>query len=128
MTGPGNPVGYVNLQVSGTSWTTTTDINGEFSFRGLPPGSYSLLISKGNYMRQTRKISLSRGNNLIQDFGIVPIPLDNPDPTKPSPMRIQLVWGSSVPDMDSSLWLPSINKCLVNEAHVDGWNGSSTMH
>ncbi len=117
MDGPGNPVQFVNLQVSGTNWTTTTDNNGEFSFKGLPPGTYDLLISKGNYMRQTRKISVSRGNNLIQDFGIVPIPADNV-------MRIQLVWGSSVPDMDSNLWLPNINKCLVNELNVDGGIGS----
>jgi hypothetical protein len=119
---PGTPIPAVNLQISGTSWSTTTDATGAYSFRGLPPGTYDMVISKGNYMRQTRKISISRGNNIVQDFDIVPIPLDNPDPNLPSTVRIQLIWGSTVSDMDSNLWLPKISTpCLVNDSlnHLD---------
>jgi hypothetical protein len=111
--GPPDTVQSVNLQISGTSWSTTTDSTGKFSFRGLPPGSYDLLISKGNYIRQTRKISISRGNNIVQDFDIVPIP-------DTGHLRIQLIWGSTVADMDSNLWLPHISPCLVNKNNLDG--------
>ncbi len=120
--GPATALPYVNLQVSGTSWMTTTNGSGAYSFRGLPPGTYNLIISKGSYMRQTRKISISRGNNIVQDFDIVPIPPENTDTTKPSTVRIQLVWGSSVSKMDSNLWLPSTNyPCQVSKAdnHLD---------
>ena len=111
--GPPDTVQSVNLNVSGTSWTTTTDINGQFSFRGLPPGTYDLQISKGNYMRQTRRISISQGNNIVQDFDIVPIP-------DAGQMRIQLTWGGSVSDMDSNLWLPKTDLCLINKNDLDG--------
>ncbi len=114
--GPPDPVQSVNLQISGTSWSTMTDSSGNFSFRGLPPGTYDLLISKGNYIRQTRTISISKGNNIEQDFDIVLIP----DPGK---IRIQLVWGSTISDMESNLWLPKINECLVNKDNLDGGLG-----
>jgi hypothetical protein len=116
--GPPDPVQSVNLQISGTSWSTTTDSSGNFSFRGLPPGTYDLLISKGNYIRQTRTISISRGNNIEQDFDIVLIP-------DPGQIRIQLVWGSTVSDMESNLWLPKINECLVNKDNLDGGLGAN---
>jgi hypothetical protein len=120
---PGDVVPSVNLQISGTSWSTTTDpTTGAYSFRGLPAGTYNLLISKGNYIRQTRKISISRGNNLEQDFNIVPIPPDNADLTKPSTVVIQLTWDSTVTNMDANLWLPKISSpCLVSKApfHLD---------
>jgi hypothetical protein len=64
-------------------------------------------------MRQTRRISISRGNNITQDFAIVPIPAAGV-------MRIQLTWGSSVPDMDSNLWLPKNTPCLINKDDLDG--------
>lgn len=114
--GPPDPVSSVSLQISGTTWSTTTDPSGDFSFRGLPPGTYDLLISKGNYIRQTRTISISQGNNIEQDFDIVPIP-------DPGQIRIQLVWGSTVSDMESNLWLPSLYKCLVNKDNLDGGLG-----
>jgi hypothetical protein len=116
--GPPVPVQSVNLQISGTSWSTTTDSSGSFSFRGLPPGTYDLLISKGNYIRQTRTISISHGNNIEQDFDIVPIP-------GPTQLLIQLVWGSTVSDMESNLWLPKINECLVNKDNPDGGLGAN---
>jgi serine protease len=122
---PGDVVPSVNLQISGTSWATTSDPStGAYSFRGLPPGTYTLLISKGNYIRQTRKISISRGNNIEQDFDIVPIPPENVvDPTiKPSTVVIQLTWDSTVTNMDANLWLPKITSpCLVSKApnHLD---------
>jgi hypothetical protein len=116
---PGDTVQSVNLQISGTSWATTTDSSGAYNFRGLPPGTYDLLISKGNYIRQTRKISISRGNNIEQDFDIVPIPSNT---TKPYPVVIQLTWDSTVANMDAHLWLPKITgHCLVNKiaGHLD---------
>ncbi len=111
--GPPTALPYVNLQISGTSWSTTTDGSGDFSFRGLPPGTYDLLISKGNYIRQTRSITVSQGNNIVQNFDIVAIP-------DAGQMRIQVVWGSTVSDMESNLWLPKSNECLVNKDNLDG--------
>jgi serine protease len=117
----------VNLQISGTSWTTTTDVNGHFLFRGLPPGTYDVLISKGGYMRQTRKISFSRGNNINQDFDIVPIwnpgdpndQINHPSDPPDQKIRIQLTWGGSVADMDANLWLPLVSPCLINKDNLD---------
>ncbi|MGD0003615.1 MAG: S8 family serine peptidase [Anaerolineaceae bacterium] len=114
--GPPDFVPSVNLQISGTSWSTTTDSSGNFSFRGLPPGTYDLIISKGNYIRQTRTITVSQGNNIEQNFDIVPIP-------NPGQIRIQLVWGSTVSDVESNLWLPKQNECLVNKDNLDGGLG-----
>ncbi|WP_460569591.1 TonB-dependent siderophore receptor [Flaviaesturariibacter terrae] len=41
----GQPAPYVSIQVRGTRWATITDEAGSFSFRNLPAGHYTLLIS-----------------------------------------------------------------------------------
>ncbi|RYY38685.1 MAG: TonB-dependent siderophore receptor [Chitinophagaceae bacterium] len=44
-TSDGQPAPYVTIQISGTRQYTTSDENGNFTFRSLPSGHYTLLIS-----------------------------------------------------------------------------------
>ncbi|NOY58482.1 MAG: carboxypeptidase-like regulatory domain-containing protein, partial [Calditrichaeota bacterium] len=45
----------VNILIAGTVLGTTTDMNGKFSIRRLPPGSYTLKVSMIGYEMAERK-------------------------------------------------------------------------
>ena len=46
------------------SFAVVTDVNGEFSFRDLPPGEYILFVQKTPYIQDSFHISVPKSNNL----------------------------------------------------------------
>jgi Fe(3+) dicitrate transport protein len=66
LTQTGKPVESAHIQVAGTSIGTTTDAEGNFTFRGLAAGEYKLLITHLGFISQ----SVSIGSNSAQQLSI----------------------------------------------------------
>jgi len=89
------------VQIDGTALSTVTDSNGFYEFRGIPAGSYVLVISKNGFIRQTRSITVDKASNTVLDFPLVQIPADGQ-------IRIVLTWAKAPADLDLHLWLPKM--------------------
>ncbi|NLH32468.1 MAG: TonB-dependent receptor plug domain-containing protein, partial [Lentimicrobium sp.] len=61
----GEPVIFTNAYLLGTSYGSTTDINGYFAITQIPPGSYTLIVTYLGYDTLTEDVSL-KANDLIQ--------------------------------------------------------------
>ena len=56
-----NPVQGVTVAISGSSTTLTTDADGWFTFAGLPPGSYTLTLTKTGFVTKSHSFSITDG-------------------------------------------------------------------
>ena len=54
----GEPLEFANLFLASTTSGTSSDPQGAFVISGIPPGEYSMVISRVGYHRMTREISL----------------------------------------------------------------------
>ncbi|WP_243697343.1 TonB-dependent receptor [Flaviaesturariibacter aridisoli] len=59
-TSDGQPAPYVSIQVRGTRYATSSDEAGFFSFRGLPAGHYTLVISMTGAQTIERTVNVTR--------------------------------------------------------------------
>jgi arylsulfatase A-like enzyme len=73
-TADGQPVYYVTLSTGGANRTDRTDANGYYDIRGLPPGNYTLTITKRNYKFDpaSPRITISDGDVTQNVIGTPP--------------------------------------------------------
>lgn len=64
----GQPLEAVNVGLSGTSYGSTTDAQGEFSINNVPPGTYTIISTSVGYEQKSRQIQLAAGQTLEVNF------------------------------------------------------------
>ncbi|MEH0157396.1 TonB-dependent receptor [Limibacter armeniacum] len=64
----GKPLEFVNITIKGTSTGSTTNQDGEYKLENLSAGSYTLVASFINYLKQEKTVELSAGQALQVDF------------------------------------------------------------
>jgi hypothetical protein len=62
------PIENANVFLADTRFGTSTGSDGSFRIDNIPPGSYTLVVSRVGYQLQTRHIYVPDGNSLIPPF------------------------------------------------------------
>jgi TonB-dependent receptor len=70
------PLPGANIILIGTSLGDATDINGKFTIRNVPPGSYTIRVTYIGYKPQELAIQLKDGTTLTQDFALEPVSVE----------------------------------------------------
>ena len=60
----------INVVLSNSKLSTTTDQNGNFNFENVPVGDEEITVSYVSFRTQKKKITVSSGNNLIVNFNL----------------------------------------------------------
>ncbi len=60
----------VTLSAEGINQATTTDENGNYTFKQLSPGSYALMISKNGYVGVSYDVVIAPLSNIVQDASL----------------------------------------------------------
>jgi outer membrane receptor for ferric coprogen and ferric-rhodotorulic acid len=60
----------ISIKIEETGQTTTTDTAGRFSFGNLAPGKYTLTVSGGGFVPQTRDVELASGQTATAEFSL----------------------------------------------------------
>lgn len=102
----GDPLQYANVQVSGTTLSTTTNDLGEYTLRGILPGGYRVTVAAVNYIRQSVAVYVNTNTNRTQDIQVAAVPDDGT-------IRIVVSWAKTPNNLDAHLWLPQTNKFHV---------------
>ena len=66
----GEPIMYSNVYLKGTTYGSTTDINGYFSITRIPDGSYTLLVTMMGYDTISEQVSLKNNEILSKKFNL----------------------------------------------------------
>jgi hypothetical protein len=94
-----SPVPGATVNISGVG-SEVTDSNGQYSFLSVPPGNYTLQVTKLGYVSNSRPITVVQGSPLIVNIAL------SPNISESEEYRILLAWGTSPRDLDSHLWTP----------------------
>lgn len=70
------PVYYVNIFLANTTIGTTSNAEGRYQIRNVPPGNYTLVISYIGYETITQKVMLSSASKSIMNFALSPTVLE----------------------------------------------------
>ncbi len=62
--GSGTPLQGVLVSIQGTSFSTTTDSEGHFSFSGVPDGEWTVLINAPNHELRASSLTVTPGENI----------------------------------------------------------------
>ncbi len=74
--GRGEPLIGAVVLVQGTVRGTATNLNGEFSIAGLPPGTYTVVVSLVGYVRETRTgVVVEEAAQTFLNISLVPSPV-----------------------------------------------------
>lgn len=68
LTADGSATLGLNVKLEELNQTTTTDATGRFSFSNLAPGKYTLTITGGGFLPQTRELELASGQASMLDL------------------------------------------------------------
>ncbi len=68
LTADNNVPTSTRVKLEETGQTTTTDATGRFSFGNLAPGKYTISVSGGGYLPQTRDLELKAGQTTTQEI------------------------------------------------------------
>jgi len=68
----GKPLEYVNLYISNTTIGASTDRNGYYKIRSIPPGLQELIIAIVGYKYETKKIWIKEDSKLKFNFKLIP--------------------------------------------------------
>jgi hypothetical protein len=66
----GNPVSQATVILG--EQETRSDDSGDYSFRAIPVGSYTMTIKKSDYLDSSRKIAVSAGKTISANFRLIP--------------------------------------------------------
>lgn len=66
----GEPIGFANVLLEGTSTGTNTDINGFYTIAGIEPGSYTLRVTYLGYTSDSAKLDVRKNAVLTQNLYI----------------------------------------------------------
>jgi hypothetical protein len=61
----GEPLPYVNIFISNSTWGTTTDSHGFYLLKSIRPGNYELVFSMIGYETEIKSINLNDTSNII---------------------------------------------------------------
>ncbi|MEM9327177.1 MAG: carboxypeptidase-like regulatory domain-containing protein, partial [Bacteroidota bacterium] len=64
----GNPIEFANIVVEGTTLGATSGTDGSYQVVNVPVGPVDLVVSSVQYETMTRKVRVSAGQTLNQDF------------------------------------------------------------
>jgi Carboxypeptidase regulatory-like domain len=67
---PGITVKLTHDPAAGSPLSTTTDENGRYDFKGLPPGSYTIAVEGAGFKSVTKPIVLAPKQQAVQDFSL----------------------------------------------------------
>lgn len=70
-----DPLPGANIMLQGTSIGASTDLNGRYEIRDVPPGSYSIRVTYIGYGPLIVTVNVTGGVNLNQDFRLQPVAL-----------------------------------------------------
>jgi hypothetical protein len=68
----GESLPNVNIFLSGTTWGTSSDLNGKFQLSSIVPGNYELVFSMIGYDSETRKITINDSSKLFFEIKLSP--------------------------------------------------------
>ena len=68
----GEALPNVNIFLSGTTWGTSSDLNGEFNLSSIAPGNYELVFSMIGYISETKKININDSSKLFFEIKLSP--------------------------------------------------------
>ncbi|MEI8086524.1 MAG: TonB-dependent receptor [Paludibacter sp.] len=57
-----------NILLQGTTLGTITGMNGEYTFKNIPNGTYNVIYSFISYEKQIQKVTISKGSALVQNI------------------------------------------------------------
>ena len=69
----GEPIENVNVYLSNTTWGSSTNREGYYKIRQIPPGMHELVVTIVGYTYETKNILLKAGSQLKFDFRLKPI-------------------------------------------------------
>ncbi len=76
----GEPIEDVNVYVSNTTWGSSTNKEGYFRIRQIPPGMHELVVTIVGYQYQSKKVLIKKESQLKMKFNLKPIIYET-DPT-----------------------------------------------
>ncbi len=59
VTSTSGPIPYVTVTLAGTTYTNTTDDNGDYQLKNIKPGSYEVVFSSVGYVNDTHTITIA---------------------------------------------------------------------
>ena len=68
------PIIGATITLKGTGYTTSTDVNGNYSLSGIPTGNYTIEVSAPEYITVTKDISLPEAKTYSLDFTLEKAP------------------------------------------------------
>ncbi|MBD3285961.1 PEGA domain-containing protein, partial [candidate division WOR-3 bacterium] len=66
----GEFLGYANCYLEGTTIGTPTNKQGFYALAGIPPGTYTLVISMIGYEEERVRLTVTEGQKLRRDFSL----------------------------------------------------------
>ncbi|WKK64886.1 TonB-dependent receptor [Lutimonas zeaxanthinifaciens] len=71
LTADENELPFATLHLKNTEYGTTTDLNGKYQLKNIPPGNYTLIASFVGYISEKKSIQLNAGQTLTVNFKLV---------------------------------------------------------
>ena len=69
----GEPIENVNVYIANTTWGSSTDREGYYIMRQIPPGSHELVVSSIGYEYETKKIDIKKDVKLEFHYKLDPV-------------------------------------------------------
>jgi hypothetical protein len=69
----GKPLAQVNVYIANTTWGMSTDKQGYYIIKSLPPGIHELVVSMAGYQYSSKPILVKIDSHLQSDFHLAPV-------------------------------------------------------
>jgi len=69
----GKPLAQANVYIANTTWGMSTDTEGYYAIKNLPPGIHELVVSMAGYKYDNKSILMKIGSHLQADFRLTPM-------------------------------------------------------
>ena len=77
----GEPLPGANVMLVKTSLGASTDVDGKYAIKDVPPGSYTLRATYVGYTEKQVSVQVKEGQALKQDFRLVAVGVEGVPPT-----------------------------------------------
>ncbi|MCA0932179.1 TonB-dependent receptor [Lutimonas saemankumensis] len=71
LTSEENVLPFATLHLKNTEYGATTDLNGNYQLKNIPPGNYTLIASFVGHISEKKSIQLKAGQTLIANFHLI---------------------------------------------------------
>jgi len=72
----GDPLPGANVVLVGTAFGSSADINGNYTIRGVPPGSYTIRVTYVGYKSVSLPLQVAEGTNIRQEFKLTAVSIE----------------------------------------------------